>query len=129
MLTAKQLVDIEKLQKECEAHDKFQLKLNWEMLRNRGTDQFDFLLYEKEELIAFIGIYEFGSTAEVCGMVKPNERRKGYFTELFNKAKLSMANHSFKRILLNAPATSDAAKGFLATQGASYKNSEHQMHW
>lgn len=129
MLTAKQLVDIEKLQKECEAHDNLQLKLNWEMLRDRGADQYDFLLYNNEELIAFLAIYEFGSTAEVCGMVKPNERRKGYFTELFNSAKLSMKNHSFKRILLNAPATSDAAKAFLANLGASYKNSEHQMHW
>jgi hypothetical protein len=32
MLTTQQLQDIEQLQKECEAHDHLQLKLNWEML-------------------------------------------------------------------------------------------------
>jgi ribosomal protein S18 acetylase RimI-like enzyme len=129
MLTTKKLRDIETLQKECEGHDNLQLKLNWEMLRNRGTDQFDFFTYENEELIAFLGVYAFGSTAEVCGMVKPSERRKGHFKNLFCRAKVSMEDTSFKKILLNAPASSDAAKAFLAAQGAIYKLSEHQMQW
>ena len=129
MLTTKQLNDIEILQKECERYDSLQLKLNWEMLRSRETDQLDFLKYENEELIAFLGVYSFGSTAEVCGMVKPSERRKGYFNEMFNKAKETIKHQGFKKVLLNAPASSDAAKTFLGKQGASYKFTEHQMHW
>jgi hypothetical protein len=42
MLTTQQLQDIEQLQKECETHDHLQLKLNWEMLRKRETNQLDF---------------------------------------------------------------------------------------
>lgn len=129
MLTTKQLKDIEILQKECERYDSLQLKLNWEMLRSRETDQLDFLKYENEELIAFLGVYSFGSTAELCGMVKPNERRKGYFNEMFNKAKETIKDQGFKKVLLNAPSSSDAAKTFLGKQGASYKFTEHQMHW
>ncbi len=129
MLTTKQLKEIETLQKECEKHDSIQLKLNWEMLRNRETDQFDFLKYEGEVLIAFLGVYAFGSTAEVCGMVKPTARREGHFNELFNRAKVTMEHHGFKNVLLNAPASSDAAKAFLNTEGAIYKFTEHQMHW
>ena len=79
MLTKEQLQEIEKLQKECEAHDGIQLKLNWEMLRTRDSDHLDFQHYENDELVAFLGIYAFGSTAEICGMVKPSERRKGSF--------------------------------------------------
>ena len=129
MLTTKQLKDIETLQKECEKHNRLQLKLNWEMLRNRETDQLDFLTYDGEVLIAFLGVYAFGSTAEVCGMVKPSERRKGHFNELFNSAKVTMKHHGFKNVLLNAPASSDAAKAFLNTIGANYKFTEHQMQW
>lgn len=129
MLTTKQLKEIEILQKECEKNDSLQLKLNWEMLRNRETDQFDFLKYDNEELIAFLGVYAFGSTAEVCGMVKPSERRKGHFKELFNRAKVTMKHHGFKNVLLNAPASSDAGKAFLKTVGANYKFTEHQMQW
>ena len=129
MLTTKQLQEIEALQKECERHDHLQLKLNWEMLRNRETDQLDHLIYDNEELIAFLGIYAFGSTAEVCGMVKPSERRKGYFKKLFNTAKVNLKLHDFKNVLLNAPAGSEAAKAFLISEGAIYKFTEHQMQW
>jgi hypothetical protein len=75
MLTKRQLQDIEQLQKKCEAYEHFQLKLNWDMLRNRESNQLDFLHYENDELVAFLGLYAFGSTVEVCGMVKPSERR------------------------------------------------------
>ncbi|TQR18480.1 GNAT family N-acetyltransferase [Psychrobacillus soli] len=129
MLSTKQLQDIEKLQKECAAYDYIQLKLNWEMLRNRESDQLDFLHYENDELIAFLGLYPFGSTVEVCGMVKPRERRKGHFSRLFQLGMVSAKENSFKRILLNAPASSTAANAFLAKQGATYGFSEHQMQW
>jgi len=129
MLTTQQLQDIEKLQKEVETHDGLQLKLNWEMLRARESDQLDFLHYENEELIAFLGLYSFGSTAEVTGMVKPSGRRKGYFTQLFIDAMAVAKQIDYKKILLNAPASSNAAKEFLKKQGAIYKFSEHQMQW
>jgi len=129
MLTTRQLQDIENLQKEVEAYDDLQMKLNWEMLRTRDSNQLDFFHYEGEELIAFIGVYAFGSTAEVTGMVKPGERRKGHFMQLFKEAMAIAKQNGFKRILLNAPASSAAAKVFLANQGANYGFSEHQMQW
>ncbi|WP_075618604.1 GNAT family N-acetyltransferase [Paenisporosarcina indica] len=129
MLTTRQLHDIEQLRKEVETHDGLQLKLNWEMLRNRESDQLDFLYYENDELIAFLGLYAFGSTVEVTGMVKPRERRKGHFTKLFVDAMAVAKQVGYKKILLNAPASSDSAKEFLKKQGASYKLSEHQMQW
>ena len=129
MLTTKQLQDIENLQKECEAHDHIQLKLNWEMLTSRDSDQLDFLHYENDELVAFLGLYPFGSTVEVCGMVKPSERRKKHFFTMFQQAMLISKQKAFKKILLNAPASSLEAKAFLVKHGAIYGFSEHQMHW
>ena len=85
MLTIQKLHDVKKLQKECETQGDFQLKLNWDMLENRDTTQLDFFQYEKGELVAFLALYPFGSTVEVCGMVKPNERQKGLFSSLFKK--------------------------------------------
>ena len=129
MLTTKQLQDIETLQKECEAHDGIQLKLNWEMLRTRDLEERDFLYYEENNLVAFLGIYAFGSTAEVCGMVKPSERRKGHFNRLFLKAMEKAKQQKFKKILLNAPAGSQEAKSFLNKHEAVPAFSEHQMEW
>ena len=129
MLTSKQLSDIEQLQKEVEAFDKLEMKLNWEMLRDQRSAGMDFLHYENNELIAFLGLYGFGSTCEATGMVKPSERRKGHFTRLFADAMASAKRIGFKKILLNAPASSIATKEFLKGQGAAYKFSEHQMQW
>jgi ribosomal protein S18 acetylase RimI-like enzyme len=129
MLTAQQLHDIEQLQKECETHDQLQLKLNWEMLRKRESNQLDFLHYENDELEVFLGLYAFGSTVEVCGMVKPSERRKGYFHRLFQQGMVTAKQNGYKKILLNAPAGSVTAKAFLNKQGAVYAFSEHQMEW
>ncbi|KKI91297.1 acetyltransferase [Bacillus sp. SA1-12] len=129
MLTTQQLQAIKKLQKECETQDNVQLKLNWDMLENRESNQLDFLHYENDELVAFLGLYSFGSTVEVCGMVKPSERRKGRFSLLFKKGMETAKQNGYKKILLNAPAGSHSAKAFLNKQGAVYAFTEHQMDW
>ncbi|QJD83000.1 GNAT family N-acetyltransferase [Cohnella herbarum] len=129
MLTKQRLQEIERLQQECERHDGIQLKLNWDMLKKRESDQLDFFYYENDELAAFLGLYDFGSTVEVCGMVKPRERRKGHFDSLFHQGMNVAKQQGYKKILLNAPTGSEAAKAFLNKQGAEYAFSEHQMKW
>lgn len=129
MLTIQNLHDVKKLQKECESQENFQLKLNWDMLENRDTTQLDFFHYEKENLVAFLALYPFGSTVEICGMVKPNQRQKGLFSSLFKNGLEIALQNGYKEILLNAPSESHSAKFFLNKQGAIYKFTEHQMEW
>lgn len=129
MITEKQLHDIKQLQHEVEAYDTLELKLNWDMLRTREVTGHEFLYDENGGLIAFLGLYAFGSTVEVTGMVKPSERRKGHFTLLFKEAMATAKKAAYKKILLNAPASSEAAKVFLEKQEAVYRFSEHQMQW
>lgn len=129
MLTNKQLYDIKQLQNEVEAHDALELKLNWNMLRTRDFAGHEFLYDENGNLTAFLGLYAFSSTVEVTGMVKPSERRQGHFTKLFHRAMATAKKEAYKKILLNAPASSAAAKAFLKKQGAVYQFSEHQMKW
>lgn len=129
MLTTQTLKDIEKLQKECEIHDHIQLKLNWEMLRARESDHLDFLHYEDGELVAFLGLYAFGSTVEVCGMVRPSARRQGHFHRLFQQGMERVEQDGYRKVLLNAPAEFYAAKAFLSKIGAEYAFTEHQMEW
>ncbi|MDM5200680.1 hypothetical protein QUF79_21915 [Fictibacillus enclensis] len=81
-----QLSEIKKLQQQCQAEENLQLKLNWDMLEQRdGNRKEDFFHYEEGELCAFLGIYGFGSKAELCGMVLPACRRKGVFTKLLKE--------------------------------------------
>lgn len=130
LLTSKQLVDIKELQQACEKGETFQLKLNWDMLQTRPENEVhDFFHYEDGKLVGFAGLYGFGNKVELCGMVHPDYRRKGIFTQLFNIAEKAILERRYKQILLNAPSKSESAKGFLETISCSYSFSEHQMKW
>jgi len=129
MLSESQLIAIKQLQKECEKADGIQLKLNWEMLREREGRQMDFFLEEDGELVAYLALFGFGSTVEVCGMVKPRDRRKGYFTKLWEQTLAPIEQYGFQTVLLNTPSLSITAKEWLATQPYSYAFSEYQMRW
>jgi len=129
MLKESQLIAIKQLQKECEKTDGILLKLNWEMLREREGRQMDFFHEEDGELVAYLALFGFGSTVEVCGMVKPRNRRKGHFTELWQQALAPIEQYGFQTILLNTPSLSNTAKGWLASQPYSYAFSEYQMRW
>ncbi|WP_260631107.1 GNAT family N-acetyltransferase [Bacillus sp. S/N-304-OC-R1] len=130
MLTSKQLMDIKKLQNVCEAGESFELKLNWDMLKAEdNTDTKGFFHYVDEKLVGFIGLYGFGNKVELCGMVHPDFRRRGIFTQLYQEAQIVMNECGYKKILLNAPANSESAKGFLTSIPCSYSLSEHQMKW
>lgn len=129
MLTAKQLEGIRHLQNQCEQDDKIKLKLNWEMLRERQDDSLDFFVWKENELIAYLALYGFGSTVEVCGMVKPDERRNGHFTTLWMQAQQAIQSKKFNKVLFNAPGTSESAKGWMAVRPCAYSFSEFHMHW
>lgn len=129
MLTAKQITGIQQLQQQCEQYETIELKLNWEMLRERKEDSLDFFIWNEDELIAYLALYGFGSTVEVCGMVKPEERRNGYFTKLWHEAQQTIVDKGFKKVLFNAPGTSESAKGWMSGQACDYSFSEFHMHW
>lgn len=66
MLTKVQLNDIKALQKVCENEGGFQLKLNFEMLKNRVEYKTeDFFHYEDGRLVGFLGSYGFGNKVEL----------------------------------------------------------------
>ncbi|WP_430789017.1 GNAT family N-acetyltransferase [Virgibacillus flavescens] len=128
MLSEKELYDIKQLQDTCEKADHIQLKLNWEMLKERGSNILDFFHYEGDALAGYLAIYPFGKKYEISGMVHTDFRRKGIFSELFRKAIVNMPENA-KEILINAPANSDSAKQWLQKYPAVYDFSEYQMQW
>ena len=130
MLSKEQLQDIKNLQKQCEQGELFQLKLNWDMLESRGSyDRNDFFYYEADKLVGFLALYNFGNKYELCGMVHPDKRRKGIFTQLFDRAVVELKKRKCNQLLLNAPAHSVSAKEFLTRIDCKYFNSELQMKW
>jgi ribosomal protein S18 acetylase RimI-like enzyme len=130
MLTHEELAAIKELQAVCEKDGGFDLKLNYDMLENRtGQEKEDFLHYEDNKLVGFLGSYDFGNKVELCGMVHPDYRRKGIFTKLLEQGIADAKRRNINKILLNAPTSSQSAKQFLSTIPCSFYVAEYQMKW
>ncbi|QWU14554.1 Ribosomal protein S18 acetylase RimI [Paenibacillus sophorae] len=131
MTTQETLREIEELQRRCEDYDGISLKLNWNSLRSEpgSGGAVWFYTYEEGLLAGFIGLYSFGSEVEVCGMVRPGYRRRGIFTSLWEQAHKQIIRKKAKSILLNAPAASKSAAGFLKTLPLELNHAEYQMKW
>ncbi|WP_432354244.1 GNAT family N-acetyltransferase [Sporosarcina sp. A2] len=129
MLTTQQLEGIKQLQQQCEQFDTIELKLNLDMLHERKDDTLDFFVWQENELIAYLALYGFGTSVEVCGMVQPDARRQGHFTRLWQVAQEVIAHKGFQKVLFNAPGVSESAKGWLSGQPCKYSFSEFHMVW
>ncbi|WP_409297555.1 GNAT family N-acetyltransferase [Peribacillus sp. SCS-26] len=130
MQKAELLKEIKNLQKDCEHLDGIELKLNWDMLKQMDEEELmGGTHFIGSELAGFIAVYDFGSKAEICGMVYPGHRRKGIFTGLLQSALAGIAERNYRQILLNAPGNSATAKEFIAQSPFSYSITEYQMKW
>ncbi|GAE33589.1 GNAT family N-acetyltransferase [Halalkalibacter akibai] len=110
--------------------DQTELKLNWDLLETRSDgEKNDFLYYEQNRLIGFLGLYGFGNKVEICGMVHPDHRRKGIFSVLLKEGLAQLSKRNVPTILLNIPASSETGKAFVLNQPFTYSFSEHQMVW
>ena len=130
-LSNDELQDIRELEKACCKYDELEMKLNWDMLSNRSTDEAnDFLYYDGNKLIGFLGLYDIEQKSkeiEIMGMVHPDYRRRGIFKELFNAAKQECIARRVRRILLITERSSDAGTSFVKFTDAQYSCSEYRM--
>ncbi|MCM2999233.1 GNAT family N-acetyltransferase [Paenibacillus cellulositrophicus] len=100
------------------------------MLKSRPADaKLDFFHYSGDMLTGFLALYPLGGGLEVCGMVHPDYRRQGIFTDLWQDAKRSANVSVYKTVLLNTPASSSSGIGFIESQGGVFCHSEYQMKW
>lgn len=130
-LPSKSLDKIKALAKKCEEHDKILLKLSCNMLSHRNPSETnDFLCFDGSKLVGFIGIYKMSTgscEAELTGMVDPDYRRTGIFTELFNKAIAECRQGGVKTALLITNSGYSNGADFALKNSLSPEHSELAM--
>lgn len=128
-LTQMELAEIAQLAQLCNNEDGLDLKLNWETLRRRSKSETnDFLYYEQDTLIGFLGLYAFNSReAEVSGMVHLAYRRKGIFTELLSAAQEEIRSRNIPTLLLIVEHASISGQAFVGQLTTIYDHSEYKM--
>lgn len=104
------------------------LKLEWGRLRRRSGDQVeDLLWWEEDRLLGFLGLYGFGSSLELAGMVAPDARRRGIATALLDAALPLSRGLGYPKVLLIVPRPSEAGRGLALRRGAVLDHSEHAL--
>ena len=127
--------DISNLQKICLEKDNTTLKLEIDYklsINDKEKDVIEhineFLYYEDNNLVGYIGICDFGGDAlEVNGMVHPDYRGRRIFTRLFNLVKDEWQKRKPKNILLLSDNKSNSGLGFINSLGATHVHSEYEM--
>ncbi len=132
---------ISKLQEECIHEDQTALKLelDYKLSVACANDKMpsiqninEFMYFEGEELIGYIGICSFGgigSSIEVNGMVKPKYRQQGVFKKLSELVIMEWKRRNSGNILLLSDRKSKSGQKFIKGIGAQYKHSEYEMYF
>ncbi|MFC7370316.1 GNAT family N-acetyltransferase [Fictibacillus iocasae] len=128
-LTKQELEEIKALQEVCETHDTISLKLNWSMLRDRADEHDEsFLYYAEGKLAGFLALYYFGrDEMEASGMVHPEQRRRGIYTELVKTAQEECIKRNISKLIFICPGHSASGHAFCEQNNSVYSFSEYYM--
>jgi GNAT superfamily N-acetyltransferase len=128
-LTDRQLRALAELEMRVVGADGGRLKLEWGVLRSRpGKYVEDFLWWEGDALVGFLGVYAFGApTVEITGMVDPSARRRGIATALLDAALPVCRERRYQQVLLVTPGGSSAGQALATNRNAELEHSEHAL--
>jgi GNAT superfamily N-acetyltransferase len=127
-LTAADLEAIAGLERRVLRTDGGRLKLEWNTLRSRSEASVDGLLWwEAGTLLGFLGLYGYGETVELVGMVDPAARRRGIASVLLDAARPLCRERAASTVLLIVPRPSAAGRALALARGATLDHAEHAL--
>lgn len=104
------------------------LKLEWGTLASRDGKQVDDLLWwDDDQLLGFVGLYSFGPSLELAGMVLPAARLRGIATALLDAALALARERGHRGALLIVPRTAQAGRALALARGGVLEHSEHAL--
>jgi ribosomal protein S18 acetylase RimI-like enzyme len=127
-LSSRALEAIGELERQVVEADGGRLKLEWGRLRHRAGNRVEDLLWWGEDrLLGFLGLYGFGSTLELAGMVAPDARGRGIGTALLDVAVPLCREFDYGNALLIVPRPSIAGRRLALKRGGVLDHSEHAL--
>ncbi len=124
-----QLAHIRQLEKVCNQFEGLTMKLNWNSLQHRPSDEInDFLYYEGDKLVGYLALYSFNKKeAEVSAMSHPDHRRRGIFKQLLATARSELRKRTIPEFLFICERVSASGRQCMQAIGARYEFSEYKM--
>lgn len=126
---------IAQLENLCIEKDKTALKLelDYKLGASNGKkgniqDLNEFMYFNEQDLIGYIGVSSFGGPWEVNGMVHPEYRGQGIFKKLSELVLAEGKRRNSGSMLLLSDRKSESGQDFIAGTGAKYAHSEYEMY-
>ncbi len=118
----------------AESHTALKLELDYKLSINRENESLssiqnvnEFMYFNGQQLIGYVGICNFGDALEVNGMVHPLYRQQGVFTKLTDLVIAEWRRRNSGSLLLLTDRKSNSGQQFIKKIGAQYKLSEYEM--
>ena len=129
-LSAEEEQAVVALRDRCNVADGLDLKILLPIHRSAETEAFDranaFLLYANDSLAGYCSLDGDQHSVEICGMVAPEQRRRGIGEALLVSAWAACQAHGVEEMLLICEVASSAGKAFLAAHGGHQEFAEHR---
>jgi len=113
----------------CLQQDGFRIKLYWNILQNRLTQEFNDLFYFVDgNLVGYLGIFTFEvDEAEISVMVHPKYRRQGIYKKLISEAFLELQQRKLSKCVCICPQGSFINETYLKPFKPEYVFSQIEM--
>ena len=113
----------------CLQHDGFRVKLYWNILQNRLTQEFNDLFYFIDgNLAGYLALFTFEvDEAEISVMVHPKYRRRGIYKKLMAEAFLELQQRRISKCLCICPRGSVIDENYLRPFQPEYVFSQIEM--
>ncbi|WP_210367080.1 GNAT family N-acetyltransferase [Bacillus sp. REN3] len=125
---------IKQLEERCLQNDQTVLKLELDYKLGANHNKSgglqgvnEFMYFDDNKLIGYIGVSRFGGPWEVNGMVDPEYRRQGVFKKLSELVLVEWKRSNSSSILLLSDRQSRSGERFIQGTGAKHKHSEFEM--
>ncbi len=124
-----EILEIAQLIAHGNAHENLHVRIPLEALRRRSGDEIgDFLYYEDGALVGYLFVDSWGKKEkEFTGIVAPEYRRRGVFSQLFEAAREECKARGVERMILITEHSSHSGRAFARAIKAHYDFSEHEM--
>ncbi len=119
----KSLVDL------CMQHDQYKVKLYWNVLQNRLTQELnDIFYFYNGNLVGYLAIFTFElDEAEISAIVHPKYRRRGIYKKLLAEALLEIKQRKINKLLCICPQGSPINPHYLKPFHPEYVFSQIEM--
>jgi ribosomal protein S18 acetylase RimI-like enzyme len=127
-LTEADFAQIRRLAKICQQHDDVHVKLNWGLMSYRDPAMVsDFGYYSHDQLVGYVPLDGFGEKFEITGIVQPEFRRRGIFSQLMNEARAEAKRRGAEQLLLVNYKHSESGNATVKALALPYQVSEYRM--